>query len=188
MGRSYDSIDDRMAEWVQSQPVFFVGTAPLAEDGHVNVSPKGNRGELAVLDERRVAYLEQTGSGVETIAHLRENGRIVMMWCAFDGPARIIRFHGRARAVVPGEDGWDGLASAFRSRGGDPDGIGVRSAIVMDVERVADSCGYGVPLMNFRAHRPAMDNWARGKGPDGIAAYQSKNNARSIDGLAGLAD
>lgn len=186
MGRTYDAIDTRLAGWLQAQPIFFVGTAPLDASGHVNVSPKGNRGELVVLDEQRVAYLEQTGSGVETIAHLQENGRIVVTWCAFDGAPRIVRVHGRGRVVRPEEDGWVELAAAFRAVGGDPDGCGVRSAIVVDVERVADSCGFGVPLMTFTAHRPAMDKWSEGKGAEGIAAYQATKNARSIDGLPGL--
>ncbi len=186
MSRTFDAIDDRLAKWVQAQPVFFVGTAPLDGDGHINVSPKGNRGELAVLDQHHVAYLEQTGSGIETIAHLQDNGRIVVMWCAFDGPPRIVRFHGRARAVRPGDDGWDDLAAAFIARGGNPGGCGVRSSIVIDVQRVADSCGYGVPLMDFVGHRPKMDSWSQRKGAEGIAAYQAGHNTVSIDGLPGL--
>jgi hypothetical protein len=186
MGRTYDTIDDRLAGWVQAQPVFFVGTAPLDAEGRVNVSPKGNRGELVVIDGRRVAYLEQTGSGVETIAHVKENGRIVVMWCAFDGPPRIVRVHGTGSVHRPGDHGWERLAAAFFGVGGNPAGPGVRSAVVVEVERIADSCGYGVPLMDFRAHRPTMDEWCTRKGPDGIATYQAQKNQLSIDGLPGL--
>ncbi len=186
MGRLYDTIDHRLAAWMEGQPVFFVGTAPLAADGHLNVSPKGNRGELAVVEPRRVAYLEQTGSGVETIAHLRDNGRIVLMFCAFDGPPRVIRVHGRGCIVTPDDAGWSVLAAAVRDRGGDPYGVGVRSIVVVAAERVADSCGYGVPLMRFEAHRTTMDEWARRKGAGGIAQYQQERNRRSIDGLPGV--
>lgn len=178
----FDAIDDRLATWLTGQPVFFVATAPLAADGHVNCSPKGNRDELVVLDSRRIAFLDQTGSGVETIAHLQENGRIVVMWCAFEGPPRIVRVHGSGCAVRPGEPVFAGLADRFP--GGD--GPGVRSVIVVDVERVSDSCGYGVPRMGFEGHRRTMDKWVERKGADGIAAYQSAHNARSLDGLPGV--
>ena len=187
MARTHDALDGQLASWIEAQPVFFVATAPLAGDGHVNVSPKGNRGELVVLGPRCLAYLELTGSGVETIAHLRENGRIVVMCCAFTGRPRIVRVHGRGRAIRPGAEGWDEPAAAIAGAGGDPEGPGVRSIITVDVERIADSCGYGVPLMTFAGHRPAMDEWSERKGPEGIAAYQAGHNARSIDGLAGLA-
>jgi len=186
MGRIYDRIDARMASWMEDQPVFFVATAPLDPDGHVNVSPKGNRGELAVLDERRVAYLEQTGSGIETVAHLRDNGRIVVMTCAFSGPPRIVRVHGTGHLLRPGDDGWEAVALAVRRTGGRPDTVGVRGAVVVDVERVSDSCGYGVPLMAFERHRDTMDSWAERKGSEGIAAYQAEKNQLSIDGLPGL--
>lgn len=195
MGRTYDEINERLATWAQSQPVFFVATAPLDGDGHVNCSPKGNRDELRVLDDHRVAYVDQTGSGVETVAHLKENGRIVVMFCAFDGPPRIVRFHGRGRAVLAGSsdgagysDGAGDSAEFARLADGWPaaSGVGVRSIIVVDVERIADSCGYGVPLMSFDQHRPTLDEWARRKGQSGIEAYWEQKNAASIDGLEGL--
>jgi hypothetical protein len=186
VGRIYDGIDERLGAWLEGQPVFFVGTAPLTGDGHINVSPKGNRNELAVIGPRQVAYLEQTGSGVETVAHLRENGRIVVMMCAFAGPPRIVRVHGRGRAVTPGEAEWPELRGALATRGCDPDGPGVRSIIVVDVTRIADSCGYGVPLMAFTSHRPTMDEWSDRKGVDGIAAYKDEKNRFSLDGLPGL--
>ncbi len=182
MGRTYDTIDERLAGWLEAQPVFFVATAPLAGDGHVNCSPKGNRGELIVTGERSLAYLEQTGSGIETVAHLRENGRIVLMWCAFDGPPRIVRIHGRGRAILVGSDGFE--ERAVRFPGGN--GTGVRSVIEVEAERISDSCGYGVPLMPFTGHRPTMDEWAERKGPEGILQYWADKNATSVDGLPGV--
>jgi hypothetical protein len=182
VGRTYDIIEESLAGWLVEQPVFFVSTAPLAAEGMVNCSPKGNRQEFAVLGERRVAYLDQTGSGVETIAHLQENGRIVVMFCAFTGPPRIVRLHGRGR-VVPVEDpDFGGLAVHFP--GGT--GVGVRSIIVVEVSRIADSCGYGVPFMSFEGHRPTMDQWSARKGPDGVRTYWTEKNTTSIDGMAGL--
>jgi hypothetical protein len=182
MGRIYDRIDARMAAWLESQPVFFVATAPLSATGLVNCSPKGNRDEFKVLDGRRVAYLDQTGSGVETIAHSRDNGRIVVMFCAFDGPPRIIRLHGEGHAVTAGDAGFELLARRFPGAGG----VGVRSIITVDVRRVADSCGYGVPRMLFQGHRTTLDEWADRKGRDGIEAYWAEKNAISIDALEGL--
>jgi Pyridoxamine 5'-phosphate oxidase len=186
MGRIRDSIDERLSEWLEAQLVFFVASAPLAADGHVNLSPKGNRHELAVLSPHAVAYLEQTGSGAETIAHLKENGRVVLMACAFSGPPRIVRLHGRGRAVTPGDIDWDDLAAALAAKGADLAGPGVRSIIYIDVTRIADSCGYGVPLMAFESHRDTMDEWSARKGPDGVAAYKAEKNGSSIDGLPAL--
>lgn len=186
MGRIYDGIDQRLATWLEGQPVFFVGTAPLSAEGHINVSPKGNRKELAVLGQYEVAYLDQTGSGIETVAHLGENGRIIVMACAFSGPPRIVRIHGRGEAVTPGNPGWDELASKLEAKGADSSATGVRCIIRIAVERVADSCGYGVPLMSFERHRDALDKSADRKGLDGIAAYQQEKNTHSIDGLPGL--
>lgn len=183
MGRTYEAIEGRLLEFITSQPVFFVATAPLSSDGMVNCSPKGNRGELAVLEGRRVAYLDQTGSGIETVAHLRENGRIVLMFCAFTGPPRIVRVHGRGRAVAAGDPGFDELAASFADNGG----VGARAVVVVDVERISDSCGFGVPLMELQGHRPQLDEWAERKGSGGIAAYWEEKNAASIDGLPGLA-
>lgn len=182
MGRLYDGIDEGLGAWIVAQPVFFVATAPLSGSGLVNCSPKGNRGELAVLDRATLAYLDQTGSGVETIAHLRENGRIVVMLAAFEGPPRIVRLHGTGRVVAAGDDGYDELVARFPSS----PGLGARAVIVVDVTRVADTCGYGVPLMSFQDHRPALDAWARHKGPEGIHSYRAEHNARSLDGLDGL--
>jgi predicted pyridoxine 5'-phosphate oxidase superfamily flavin-nucleotide-binding protein len=182
MGKTFDSIEDPLRTWLISQPLFFVATASLSGEGSVNCSPKGNREEFAVLGPRTVAYLDQTGSGVETIAHLRENGRIVLMFCAFEGPPRIVRLHGKGRAVCADSDGFTQLASSFPGAAG----VGVRSIVVVDVERIADSCGYGVPIMSFQEHRPTMDQWSNRKGHDGIREYWSEKNQFSIDDLQGL--
>jgi len=182
MGKTYEVIDHGLAEWLEAQPVFFVSTAPLSTDGLVNCSPKGNRDEFVVIGDRVVAYLDQTGSGVETIAHLRENGRIVVMFCAFVGAPRIVRLHGRGRAVLRDDPSFPELAHRFP--GGM--GVGVRSIIVTEVSRIADSCGYGVPFMSFEGHRPTMDQWSNRKGPDGVRNYWAEKNAKSIDQLDGF--
>jgi hypothetical protein len=182
MGRTYEVIDQGLAEWLEAQPVFFVSTAPLSADGLVNCSPKGNRDEFVVLGEQTVAYLDQTGSGVETIAHLRENGRIVVMFCAFAGPPRIVRLHGRGRAVLTDDPSFTHLAGRFPGGAG----VGVRSIIVAEVSRIADSCGYGVPFMSFDGHRPTLDQWSSRKGPEGIRNYWTEKNLKSIEQLDGL--
>ena len=182
MASSFEAIDDAMAAFVLAQPVFFVATAPLSADGHVNCSPKGNRGEFAVLGPRSVAYLDQTGSGSETIAHIRENGRIVVMFCAFSGPPRIVRFHGVGRFVHRDDPSFGDLAARFSTG----DEVGVRSVITVDVNRISDSCGYGVPFMDFTDHRPTMDQWSARKGIEGIREYWNSENATSIDGLRAL--
>ncbi len=189
MGKVFDRIDDRLRDWIGRQSLFFVGTAPLAGDGHVNVSPKGPIGTLCVLDEHTIAYLDIVGSGAETIAHLRENARIVVMLCAFDGPPRILRLHGKGEVVTPADPRFADLLA----RGGfeEPEVEESRRAVVMiDVERIADSCGYGVPLMSYEGERPHMRAWAEKKlrvgGPEAIEAYKAEKNAASIDGIPGL--
>jgi predicted pyridoxine 5'-phosphate oxidase superfamily flavin-nucleotide-binding protein len=185
VGREYDRIDDHWRGWIARQPLFFVGTAPLDGDGHVNVSPKGPGGSIRVLDDHTVAYLDVIGSGAETIAHLRENGRIVVMFCSFEGPPRIVRLHGRGRVV----DLDDPIVAAagFETPAPRP---AHRAVIVVDVTRVADSCGYGVPLMGYEGERPHQALWAakrlRADGPDAIERYKAEKNARSIDGLPAL--
>ena len=186
MGRVYDRIDERQRDWIARQPLFFVGTAPLDGDGHVNVSPKGPIGSLSVLDEHTVAYLDVVGSGAETIAHLRENGRIVIMLCAFDGPPRILRLHGRGEHVLAGDAGFDELLE--RCDFEQPEVPESRRAIVVvKVTRVADSCGYGVPLMSYEGTRPhqgaSSAKRLRVHGPDGFLDYQREHNAESLDGL-----
>ena len=182
MGKTFDGIDGRLREFVLAQPVFFVATAPGGRDGHVNVSPKGVDGTLAVLDAHTVAYLDLTGSGVETIAHLRDNGRITLMWCAFSGPPRIVRMHGFGEAVMGGDRRYGALLGHFAT----PLPGGLRSVITVGVTRISDSCGFGVPLMRFEGRRPTLEEWARRKGPDGLDDYRQAHNAVSIDGLAGL--
>lgn len=182
MAKTFDVITDDLAAWMSAQPVFFVATAPLDAEGHVNCSPKGNRDELAVLSDRSVAYLDQTGSGVETIAHLKENGRIVIMMCAFEGPPRIVRLHGRGRVVAHDDADFAEVAGHFPGA----EGVGVRSVIVVELERVSDSCGYGVPFMAFDSHRPTMDQWSTRKGDEGIRQYWVDKNRHSVDGLDGL--
>jgi hypothetical protein len=159
--------------------VFFVATAPLAGDGHVNVSPKGTLGTFRVLDRDTVAYLDLTGSGAETLAHLRENGRITLMFCAFDGPPNIIRIWGRGSAVLPSHPEFAELAGAF------PEHPGIRSVIRVQVGRVADSCGYAVPRMSLDSERDVLDRYNGKKGPQKLAAYRVQHNAQSIDGLPG---
>ena len=181
MGKVFDAIDERMHEWLQRQRMFFVATAPLSGDGLLNLSPKG-LDSFAVLGPRRVAYLDLTGSGIETIAHLRENGRIVLMFCAFDGPPRVVRFHGRGTAFEAGAAGFDELAARF------PHYPSTRAVIEVDVARIADTCGYGVPLYHYEAQRDQLDAWASRKGADGLREYRAANNARSLDGLPGLGE
>ena len=189
MGRVYDGIDEHLRGWIARQPLFFVGTAPRADDGHVNVSPKGPIGSLRVLDEQTVAYLDVVGSGAETIAHLRENGRIVVMLCAFEGPPRIVRLHGRGEVLLPGEPGFAALLD--RAGFDEPAAPEARRAIIaVTVDRVADSCGYGVPLMRYEGRRPHQDAWAAKKlrvgGADALRAYQDDMNAVSLDGLPAI--
>jgi hypothetical protein len=180
MGKTYDVIDSRLSRFIKGQPVFFVATAPLDAAGHVNCSPKGNDGTFAILGDRRVAYLDLTGSGVETIAHLRENGRIVVMFCAFDGPPRIVRLHGAGEVVHAGDPRFSELTGHFAPH------FDARAVVVVSVDRISDSCGYGGPLMAFDRHRENLDHWAESKGADGLVAYRVEKNDSSIDGLPGL--
>lgn len=150
MGKVHESIDHKLRAFIERQPVFFVATAPLSGEGHVNVSPRGLPGTFAVLDERTFAWLDVTGSGSETIAHLRENGRVTVMFCAFEGPPNIVRLHGRGRIVTTYDPEFDGVARHFERK------PGTRAVIVVDVERVSDSCGWGVPLMAFEGHRDLL--------------------------------
>jgi hypothetical protein len=186
MGKVFDGIDAHLSQWIAAQALFFVASAPLRPDGHVNVSPKGPIDTLRVLDERTVAYLDVVGSGAETIAHLRENGRLVVMLCAFSGPPRIVRLHGRGEAILASDARFEALATrcAFQ----EPRVAAARRAIVlMEVTRVADSCGYGVPLMSFEGLRQHADAWAEKKvrvgGTEALLDYQREKNSTSLDGL-----
>ena len=186
MAKTFDAITDHMRAWVARQPMFFVGTAPLDPDGHVNVSPKGPISTLAILGDHELAYLDFSGSGAETVAHVRENGRIVIMLCAFEGPPRIVRFHGTGRVVR-----WDEPEFATWMERFDFADASIpearRSIIVVDVARVSDSCGYGVPLMAFEGlrehHALSCAKQLRVKGPEAYEAYKGTKNARSLDGL-----
>jgi predicted pyridoxine 5'-phosphate oxidase superfamily flavin-nucleotide-binding protein len=180
VGKVHAAIDEPIRAFVARQPMFFVGTAPLASDGHVNLSPKGLAGTFAVLDPHTVAYLDLTGSGVETIAHLRENGRITLMFCAFDGPARIVRLYGDGDVVLPDDPDFAGLMVHF------PTIAGARAVIRVALDRISDSCGYGVPKMEYVADRDRLSTWSATKGPDGLTEYRREKNATSIDGLPGL--
>ena len=191
MAREFDTIDEHLAGWIARQQLFFVGSAPLDADGHVNVSPKGPIGSLRVLGPTTLAYLDIYGSGAETIAHLRENGRIVVMLCAFSGPPRILRLHGRGEVLRAGADGFDALLA--QAAFDEPSIPEARRAIVrVEVTRIADSCGYGVPLMTYDGKRPhntlSAQKRLRAGGPAAIAEYIAERNATSIDGLAAVDD
>ena len=187
MGQVFERIDAQQRDWIARQHLFFVGTAPLGAEGRVNVSPKGPIGTLRVLDDHTVAYLDMVGSGAETVAHLRENGRIVVMFCAFDGPPRILRLHGRGEVVPADDPRFEELYA--RADFEAPHGIEAarRAVILVEVERIADACGYSVPLMSYEGEREHAERWAEKKlrdgGADGIVDYMEEKNVESIDGL-----
>jgi hypothetical protein len=179
MGQLFSGLDDDLRAFIGRQHTFFVATAPLAADGHVNLSPKG-LDTFRVLGPTTVAYLDLTGSGVETVAHVRENGRLTVMFCAFEGRPRILRLSGRGRVVEPGDPDWPALAGHL------PSLPGARAVVVLEIRRMADSCGYGVPRYEFAGDRPQMIEWAERKGDPGIRDYQARKNRTSIDRLPGL--
>src|SRR5579863_1337695 len=169
MGKTRAALDDVATRFIQEQHVFFVASAPLDASGHVNLSPKG-LDTFRILSSSTVAYLDFNGSGVETIAHLKENGRIVLMFCAFQGPPNILRLHGHGRAVEPRCSEFAVLLAEF------PAYESVRSIIVVEILRVNDSCGYGVPFFKYEGEREQLAAWARKKGPDGLKAYRQEKN------------
>ena len=177
MGQIYPQLDSALIEWIKAQHVFFVSTAPLTENGHINCSPKGLDGSFAVTGPNEVAYLDLTGSGAETIAHLRENGRITIMFCAFEGKPRILRLYGQGEVVYPHHPDFDALSSHIEKR------TGTRSIIRIKVSRIADSCGYGVPLMDFQKDREALTASHARKGEDALQSYREEKNRISLDGL-----
>ncbi|MEV7940732.1 pyridoxamine 5'-phosphate oxidase family protein [Kitasatospora sp. NPDC088264] len=185
MGKQYESIDGRLREFIERQPLYFVATAPLSTDGHVNVSPKGRSGTLVVIDELTLAYLDFGGSTAETIAHLRENGRITLMWCAFDGPPTVVRVHGRGEPVFRDDPRFAGLLGRF-----DPaaDGSGLRAIVLVRAERVSDSCGFAVPLMDYRADRELHAQFFGRKDEEEFSTYCEGKQyvGTSIDGLPAL--
>lgn len=178
MGKVYESINESLVQWIERQHMFFVASAPLSATGSVNVSPKGGDA-LRILGPNEVAYLDYTGSGIETLAHLRENGRIVLMFCAFEGPPKIVRLHGRGEAIPCSDARFSEYAEHF------PKHPGARAVIRIDVSRVSDSCGYSVPLYDFKEPRTVLDQWAQGKTTEELAQYRENRNATSIDGLPG---
>ncbi len=179
MGKTYAEIDDRLRSFIARQRVFFVASAPTGPGGHVNCSPKGSN-TFRILGPTRVAYLDFVGSGVETIAHVRQNGRIVIMFCSFEGPPNIVRLHGRGTIIEPADSEFAKLLPSFDAKSG------VRAIVRVDVTRIGDSCGYGVPLLRYEGERSQMEEWAERKGGSGLEVYQREKNALSLDGLPGL--
>jgi hypothetical protein len=179
MGKTFDEIDDSLADLLLRQKMFFVATAPLLQDGHINLSPKG-LDSFRILDQRTVAYADLVGSGIETVAHLKENGRIVLMFCAFEGSPKIVRLHGGGEVIESAHPEFESLRARF------PDFIGLRTIIRVHCTRISDSCGFGVPLYEYRGQRTQLLDWADRKGVENLPEYQRQNNSRSIDGLSGV--
>lgn len=186
MGKTYERIDGRLRTFIEAQPVFFTATAPLSGDGTVNLSPKGLAGSFAVLDEHTVAYLDFAGSNAETIAHLRENGRITLMWCAFQGPPNIVRVHGRGEAVFRDDPRFAGLLARFTGIDATPHGL--RAVIVVTAELIRDTCGYAVPFMAYEEDRDLHRRRFEREDDASLTGYfeKKKHIARSIDALPGL--
>lgn len=179
MGKEYTEISERLQEWIAKQHVFFVSTAPTSAAGLINCSPKG-LDCLQVTGPKQLAYVDTGGSGIETVAHLQDNGRITVMLCAFEGPPKIFRFYGKGRAILPQDDGFAALLAQF------PEMPAARNIIVIDVERIIDSCGFGVPLYEFREHRDSLDKYFSKQSEDDIWEYRRTRNSESLDGLPGL--
>jgi hypothetical protein len=179
MGKLYGHITDRLEAFIERQHVFFVATAPLEEGGHVNVSPKG-QDTFAILDPHTVAYLDFSGSGAETIAHVKQNRRITIMFCAFEGPPFILRLYGRGEVLEPDNPDFAAINKRFGRK------LGVRSIIRVGLTRIQDSCGFGVPLYKFVKPRDTLLRWAEKKGEREIVKFKREHNARSIDGLVAL--
>jgi hypothetical protein len=215
MATVYSELDERLIEFVLKQPMFFVATAPCLDEagdgGHVNVSPKGYRDTFAVIDSRTVAYLDLTGSGAETIAHLRQNGRITIMFCSFDRQPKILRIYGTGQVILPSDSRWPELAARFPGGAGEAEAAGGagaagaagaaggadasehgvdrgnhRAIIVVSADRISDSCGYAIPVMELTAERDLLTRWAERRTPEGLVDYRIKHNSYSIDGLPAL--
>jgi len=179
MGKTYEALDDKLTAFIQAQKMFFVATAPMSADGHVNVSPKGYD-SFAVIDPLTVAYLDLGGSGIETLAHLKDNGRITLMFCAFEGKANIVRLYGHGEAVSFDDPGFDELCKLF------PPEPRARSVIKINITLIMDSCGWGVPFYEFTGERDQLKRTHLNRSPDGFKAHRYTSNAKSIDGLEGL--
>lgn len=179
MGKVRSTLDDAAVRFIAAQHIFFVASAPLDAGGHMNLSPKG-LDTFRILGPTTVAYLDFNGSGVETIAHLKENGRVVLMFCAFQGPPDIYRLYGRGRVVEAHEAEFAALAANFAVY------EHVRSIVVVEITRVQDSCGYGVPLFKYEGERTQLQAWAHKRGADSLKEYRAEKNRRSIDGLPGV--
>ncbi|WP_434588091.1 pyridoxamine 5'-phosphate oxidase family protein [Streptomyces sp. A5-4] len=184
MGKLYERIDGRIRDFIEDQPLFFTATAPLAGDGHINLSPKGRAGTLVVLDEMTLAYLDFGGSGAETVAHVRENGRITLMWCAFTGPPKILRVHGQGEAVFRDDPRWADLITWFK----DVDGPSARAIVVVHAGRISDSCGFAIPFMEYQEERTQHAEYFGRKTDEEFAAYCEKKDyiGVSLDGLPAL--
>lgn len=178
MGKVFDGIDSCLQAWITAQPMWFVATAPLAASGHVNLSPRS--GGLSLLGTHRLAWVDSTGSSAETIAHLRENGRVTLLWCSYDRRPRLVRVHGRGSVALPGSTAYEEVAALS------PEQPSPRAVVVVDVDRVSDSCGYGVPVMEVVGERDLLRLSADKRGPEGLAAYRADKNAVSLDGLPAL--
>jgi hypothetical protein len=176
MAKFYEAITDELAVWIQQQHVFFVASAPLSAEGHVNLSPKG-RDCFRILSPNQVAYFDMTGSGNETSAHLKENGRMTFMFCSFEAAPRILRLFGKGRVVLSEDAEWENLAANFTLL------AGTRQMMVADIYQVQTSCGFGVPFMEYRGERDALENWANAKGEEGLIGYWDEKNQVSLDGL-----
>lgn len=176
MGKFFDALTPVLETFIQEQPLFFVATAPLSTTGHINLSPKG-LDAFRILSPNRIAYLDLTGSGNETSAHLAENGRVTFMFCAFSGPPNILRLYGHGRTVLPDTEEWEELVPHFTLL------PGARQIIVADIHTIQTSCGFAVPLMDYVGQRDTLLRWAEVKGPEKIEAYKREKNTESIDGL-----
>lgn len=177
MGKKFARIEPEHRDFIEQQHIFF--TASATAQSRVNVSPK-DRNSLRVLDETTVAYLDLTGSGCEAAAHLRIDGRLTLMFCAFEGRPLVLRLYGRGRAVPRGSEEYAQMLTEIFNIEEPP---GARQIIVLSVDLVQTSCGFGVPLFDYAGERPALLEWAVNKGAEGLETYHRTKNALSIDGL-----
>lgn len=176
MGKQFPAMLPEHEAFIRRQHLFFVGSAPLSEEGHVNLSPKGHDA-FRILSANRAAYLDMTGSGNETSAHIQENGRVMIMFCAFEGPPQIMRLYGRGTVILPHSAEWEELYPLFTPL------PGARQIILVDIHKVQTSCGYTVPFMKYEEERDTLQRWSIQKGEEGLKQYWQEKNSASIDGL-----